>query len=339
MIAMILGTVTLNESSKADTVDIYDTYEGKTINCVIDLNRNDLKTTGLETGFNYELLKQFAKAVNAEVNIYAGRDESDYVDSLKDGRVDILVLPEESEISDKEVIVSKNIDNVVWAVNSKDIAKVKELNTWIVTYSKSKDFQKIKSKYTYSRPISAFTPGKIVGNISPYDSIIKRYAAKLDWDWRMLAAVIYQESKFAIDITSHRGATGLMQVMPGTAAYYGDYDLLDPEDNIEVGTMHLGRLQNMFKDSGMDDEEKIKFVLASYNAGEGRIADCRNFARENKLDSNRWDDILKVIPMMRNEDVASLDYIKFGKFYGTETITYVDNILRLYTVFCEICPA
>ena len=115
-------------------------------------------------------------------------------------------------------------------------------------------------------------------NFGQYDDLLKQYSKELGWDWRMLAAVVYQESKFSINSTSHRGATGLMQVMPSTAEYYGIDDLLDPEKNLKAGTRHLKRLQKMFEKSGMDQTEQIKFTLAAYNAGEGRIADCRRFA-------------------------------------------------------------
>ena len=89
----------------------------------------------------------------------------------------------------------------------------------------------------------------------------------------------------------------------------------------------------------MTEEEKIKFVLASYNAGEGRIADCRNFAASRNLDNTKWEDILQVIPEMRKSSILEVECVKFGRFNGTETINYVDNIMRIYSAFCEICPA
>ena len=130
-----------------------------------------------------------------------------------------------------------------------------------------------------------------------------------------------------------------MQVMPATAEYYGVTDLLNPEENIKAGTMHLARLQKMYSDDGMTDFERFKFVLASYNAGEGRIADCRNLAAARNLDNTRWGDILKVIPSMREDATLQETTLKFGKFNGTETMNYVDNILNIYAAFCEICPA
>ena len=155
----------------------------------------------------------------------------------------------------------------------------------------------------------------------------------------MLAAVIYQESKFSINSISHRGARGLMQIMPQTGRYYGVEDLLDPDRNLEAGVKHLQRLQNLWKGTGMTEMELIKFTLAAYNAGEGRIADCRNFAAAMGHDNNSWDEIQKLIPLMREDSILTEPSVKLGKFQGHETIAYIDSILSLYDAICTICPS
>ena len=174
--------------------------------------------------------------------------------------------------------------------------------------------------------------------MSPYDDIIKKYAADLGWDWRMLAAVIYQESKFSINSRSHRGAQGLMQVMPQTARYYEIDDLLDPEKNIMAGTSHLKRLQKLYSKCGMESIEQVKFTLAAYNAGEGRVADCRNFAASRQIDNNSWEEIVNLIPLMREDSILEEESVKLGKFNGYETIAYIDSVMSLYNAFCTICP-
>jgi membrane-bound lytic murein transglycosylase F len=168
--------------------------------------------------------------------------------------------------------------------------------------------------------------------------LIKQYAKTLGWDWRMLAAVIYQESKFSISSRSHRGATGLMQVMPQTARYYNITDLTDPEQNLIAGTSHLKRLHGLYKGCDMTPEERIRFTLAAYNAGEGRIIDCRNLAKSKHLDENKWSDIVKVIPLMNDDKILEDENVKLGKFKGTETIGYVDNVMALYEAICKISP-
>ena len=233
---LIFGTVTLNERSQAiDPASQDMTFEGKDIRCVIDMKDQNFSGSALKTGLTYELLKEFSNAVGANARIETAGHKANYVDSLKQGNIDILIVPQETEISDNGVILSRSIDNSVWVLNTKNIEKVKELNTWIATYSKSDDYRKIQSKYNRMlNPFSNLDKGIISSKLSPYDSTIRKYAKTLGWDWRMLAAVIYQESKFSINTISYRGATGLMQVMPSTAKYYGVDNLLDPEQNIKA---------------------------------------------------------------------------------------------------------
>jgi membrane-bound lytic murein transglycosylase F len=130
-----------------------------------------------------------------------------------------------------------------------------------------------------------------------------------------------------------------MQVKTSTAEYYGVDNLLDPEKNLMAGTKHLKRLQRQFEKSGMESIELVKFTLAAYNAGEGRIADCRNFAQAKGVDADNWANIVNLIPQMREDSILEEESVKLGKFQGYETIAYVEGIMSLYEAFCTICPS
>ncbi|MCR5519175.1 MAG: transglycosylase SLT domain-containing protein [Bacteroidales bacterium] len=166
--------------------------------------------------------------------------------------------------------------------------------------------------------------------ISPYDSLIKHYSDSAGLDWRLVSAVIYHESKFDNDVRSHRGAAGLMQMMPATAEWLGADDVTDPIEGVRVGTLYLKRLHNAYRNHTDDPEERLKFALAAYNAGVGRIQDCIHYARLRGVDSSYWDNIVAIIPEMSNDSILEIDTIKFGKFKGVETIAYVDNVLEKY---------
>ena len=94
----------------------------------------------------------------------------------------------------------------------------------------------------------------------------------------------------------------------------------------------------MFKKEGLEGEELIKFTLAAYNAGEGRIIDCRNLAASRQFDNMSWEETIKVIPFMREDSILEEESVKLGKFQGHETIAYVEQIFSHYSAFCEICP-
>ena len=80
-----------------------------------------------------------------------------------------------------------------------------------------------------------------------YDDLIKNYAEKINWDWRLLAALIYQESRFEPEATSWAEAKGLMQLMPETAEQLNVLDRLSPESSIKGGTKYMKQLWNQFE--------------------------------------------------------------------------------------------
>ncbi len=317
-------------------------FAGEDIRCVIDLGDEIYARHGLETGLNYELLSRFAEDNKCNISIITPEKGENYLDSLKQGKVDIIIAHTHDLDEDKDSIeVSRMMNNCsAWMVAKDSDAELRQINLWISHMTESSEFQSVAKRFRpYGNPVRKAENGYMSSTISPYDELFRKYASELGWDWRMLAAVVYQESKFSINSKSHRGAKGLMQVMPATAEHYGIHDLLNPEKNLKAGTKHLRRLQNMFADTDMDQLEKIKFTLAAYNAGEGRIADCRRFAESMEADSRSWDEIVKIIPLMREDSILEEESVKLGKFQGYETIAYVDNIMNLYDAFCTICPS
>lgn len=315
-------------------------FSGKTLTCSIDLGDDMRGGHGLESGFAYAIMQDFAKYHNCELKIVTGTKSTNYTDSLKQGTIDILILHHEDAVEENGIILSDNfIDCSAIAVSSNKSGQIREINEWINSYTSSTDFQeKRKLFFRPFNPIKKAEKGLKVETVSPYDDLFKEYAKELGWDWRMVAAVVYQESKFSISSRSHRGASGLMQVMPQTGVYYNVTDLIDPQQNLIAGISHLKRLQNLYKGCDMTEKERINFTLAAYNAGEGRIRDCRNLAKARNLNENEWSNIVKVIPLMREDSILEDENVKLGKFKGVETITYIDNITKLYDAICQICP-
>lgn len=318
-----------------------DAFAGKDLTCVIDLGDEMYADHGLETGLNYEFLSRFAQDNSCNIRIIAASEDEDYLDSLRQGKVDIVIAHAEEMEAAEGIEISRHlVDCSTWAVAQDRDEELRQLNIWISHMRESEDFEKISRRYKgVTNPVRRAEKGMTCSNVSPYDDLMKKYAAELGWDWRMLAAVVYQESKFSINSQSFRGAQGLMQVIPSTARYYGVDNLLDPSKNLKAGTSHLKRLQRMFSKNGLQQEELIKFTLAAYNAGEGRIIDCRNFAASQNVDASKWENIVGIIPLMREDSILEEESVKLGKFQGHETIAYIDNIMKIYEAICTICPA
>lgn len=315
-------------------------YICRDITCAIDLGDDMYSPCGLETGLNYELINRFAKDNRCKVKIITTDRKADFLDSLRHGRVDIVVTHITDSTDSDGIRLLHGLDECsAWAVNSTDKEMFAVTNRWIRYMTSSLRHNEVKDKFEgLFNPHKAAAAGKIAEQVSPYDDLLKKHSKALGWDWRLVAAVVYQESRFSINSRSSRGAVGLMQVMPKTGEYYGIDNLEDPEQNIIAGTSHLNRLRQMFLKWRLEPEELVKFTLAAYNAGEGRVIDCRTFAASKGYDNTRWEEVVKVIPMMRDDSILSDENIRHGKFNGEETIRYIDSVMSHYEAICRVCP-
>ena len=112
------------------------------------------------------------------------------------------------------------------------------------------------------------------GNLSPYDELIKKNAQRINWDWRLLAAMVYQESKFDPTTTSWAGAKGLLQMMPATAKEQGVTNRSSPEQSLKGGTDYIIWLEKQWQPRVENPDEQLKFIMASYNVGLGHVYDA-----------------------------------------------------------------
>ena len=317
-------------------------FKGIPLRCAIQLDHSQRYLPGLTVGYNYELLQRFASSMgDSLVSIVNPHKGSSWVDSLLHGKVDIVVLPCTYIPPTDSILLSRPVDSLtVWAVRKDCAAGLAEIDGWLGSFLDSEEHEPVRDVF-----LLRYSPSKRaewkrgVGHVSPYDSLVTDAARRLGWDWRLLSALIYQESEFHIELRSRRGAEGLMQMLPSTAAKMGFTDLFNPEESIKAGTEYLLLLQNMFRGRAADKYELCKFTLAAYNAGEGRIMDCIRYAESVGADSGTWDGIVSVIPEMRDEATIQVDSVlRLGTFQGTETIAYVKRVLSLYEDFKIISP-
>ncbi len=193
----------------------------------------------------------------------------------------------------------------------------------------------IKEKLKYEMPVI------LEGTISKYDALIKQYAVKEAFDWKLIAAIIHQESRFRPHIVSPVGAYGLMQLMPSVAKTYkiNFSKLSSPDLNIATGTKYFRWIYNHFDKPEFSAEDKIKFSLASYNAGIGHIYDARALATKYKLNPNVWTDNVEVMLLNKGTRKYYTDpVVKHGHCRGHETRVYVHNIMQYYEHYLNFLP-
>lgn len=175
------------------------------------------------------------------------------------------------------------------------------------------------------------------GIISPFDTLFKKYAPLIGWDWQLLASISYQESHFDPTVVSWAGAEGLMGIMPNTAKGLGvtPHELKDPEVGIRTGVECLRRFNQGFS-TITDPLEKIKFTLAAYNAGIGHIYDARKLAEKYGKNPAVWDNNVDEYIRLKNDPVYYNDSVcKHGYLRGSETFRYVREVVERYRYYKE----
>ena len=301
-------------------------YENAQLRCVIALDSIETLRTGYLTDYNYELLKQFASDNSARIRITLAEDGADYSDSLLCDSIDILVAPAtwKGEATFRKVMMTDSTGT--WFIKP-DRKKMKYLDLWLGRFVRMENYFSF-----YNRFFACYNPyrkGRDKRILTPYDDLLKDYSKSIGWDWKLLASLMWNESRFKISVKSKRGAQGLMQVMPASAAKFGITDLLDPEENIKCSVQILSRLQDILKGYGIEGAELTKYTLAAYNAGSGNITDAISTARSKKVDVSRWSTFAEYFTGERNDAL---------RFEGLETIAYVRVVLGRYDIFRGVVP-
>lgn len=172
---------------------------------------------------------------------------------------------------------------------------------------------------------------KVLSNV-PYAEHFMTYAPEVGWDWELLAAVAYHESRYNPNVISPSGARGLMQLMPVTGKKFGlnDSTFFVPQDNIAAGVKYIARLQYHFRFVN-DSVEQTKFVLASYNAGPAHILDARRLAKKYGENPNHWTTVEHYLNQLSDEQFYTDSVVLYGSFNSYETTRYVKNVLRTYS--------
>jgi len=231
--------------------------------------------------------------------------------------------------------------NIAWALRKESPELQQEINKWIVNYKTTYSYNRLYSRYFANKKAAtrfnsdyyAISSGKI----SDYDHYIKKYSEELGWDWRLLASLIFQESRFQPRVKSWAGAFGLMQLMPVTAKRFGVHVNSKPEEHIEAGVDFIKWLYDRFEKENLDEEEKLKFILASYNVGYGHIKDARKLAKKFGKDPDKWDGNVDYYLLNKSKPKFYRDpVVKYGYCRGKEPYNYVYSILERYEHYKNI---
>lgn len=172
--------------------------------------------------------------------------------------------------------------------------------------------------------------------ISVWDDLIRKVGEREDVDWRLLSAIAYKESRFMHNVTSGKGATGLMQIMPVTARHFKveQADLSDPEVNITLAAKLIKSIgRTLGFSSSVPTGDRLSIILAAYNCGIGTVADARRLAAAQGWNPDSWGDVSQCLELMGDSSYRC-DSVTFRKFRGCgETLAFVDGVRKKYDAY------
>lgn len=302
------------------------------------------KDVYVNPGKYYERLVNLDKELGGGIRIHLVRSDSvsaeELITQVAQGKIPYTVADNDIARLNRTYYPNLDINLKIsfdqrssWAVRKDCPQLARAASEWHKANVTSPDYKASSKRYFEISKATPHTPILSLreGKISHYDALFKKYAKEIGWDWRLLASLAYTESNFDTTAVSWAGARGLMQLMPSTARAMGlpDGKEQNAEESIKAAVKYIGMTAQSF--SELPEEERINFVLASYNSGIGHVQDAMALAEKYGKDPHVWkDNVEKYIVLKANEEYFTDPVCKNGYFRGTETYNFVREITGRY---------
>lgn len=289
-------------------------------------------------GLQYLLCQNFAEKLGVSLRVDICRDTTEMIKKVKRGEADVIAF--QLPTTDRQLsYCGFGIDSTKtkWAVNRKNLALAKALNDWF----KPSMLAQIRKEENFLLSVRSvvrhvYTPmlDRKAGIISKFDAYFQQYSSLARLDWRLIAALCYQESCFDPRAHSWAGARGLMQIMPGTAAQLGlpEESIYNPEENIAAGAKLLGLLKGRFSD--IPENQRNNFILASYNGGSFHIRDAMRLTKKYGGNPYNWNEVCEYVLKLSDPTYYRDPVVVNGYMRGAETVDYVRRIQNRYAQYC-----
>lgn len=290
-------------------------------------------------------LKNLAQEIGGDIVIIESPGETDFEELIEQvalGNIAYTVADEDLAMIAKSYFPEIDIQTAVsfpqqiaWATRKNSPQLLQELNGWIGKIKKKPEYYVIYNRYFKSYRPAVASSNYLVnhsrqGRISQYDDLFRRESRHLAWDWRLLAAQAYKESQFDANAESWAGALGLMQLLPETARQFGTEKPLHPAENVKASVRYLKWLDNYWTELVADEEERRKFVLASYNVGQGHVMDAYRLAEKYEQSAPSWTVVSDYLRKKSDPAFFTDPVVRYGYCRGSEPVNYVSDILTLY---------
>ena len=282
--------------------------------------------------------------------IQEDKDVEELIEAVANKEIDYTVADEHIAIVNAKYYPNIDIktplsfpQKIAWAAKKGQTGLTDTINSWLKIYLNSIKSRLIYNKYfknIRTKRIAESRYNSFSGNhLSPYDDHIKEAGKLIGWDWRLLASLIYQESEFKPNVRSWVGAYGLMQMMPSTLKKYGLDTTASAYQQIIAGVKYLKYLDKQLPEEITDSVERIKFVMASYNAGIAHVFDARRLAEKYGKNPNIWTDNVDFYMLnLSDKDYYHDPVVYYGYVRGKETYNFVNEIFNRYEDYRNLIP-
>jgi len=235
----------------------------------------------------------------------------------------------------KSAFIVEDDLNLVW-ITSKygDNSILKQIDIFLEQIKQNGTLEQITERYyQHSKSmdyvgIEIFTR-HLNTRLPLYKPYFKQAAAQYNLDWRLLAAIGYQESQWLPDATSKTGVRGLMMLTQNTAQDMGVKDRLDPKQSILGGAKYFSQIRTRLADEILEPNRTL-IALAAYNVGLGHVRDARILAKNENLDPNEWHNVRMMLLRLKQQKWHSKT--KYGYARGGEAVHYTHNVQRYYDI-------
>ena len=310
------------EEAEADTLQYYDLHEIQSSGTIIAGTLSGPDTYyeyhGNGMGLQYRLAEAFAQSIGVVLQMEISPDTTSLLQKLKQGEIDFIALEMPTWQTREDEPLLRGAITEWWKPD-----RVKQIESTANN-----------TTVTVRRRMRPVMQDASHGIISAFDDLFRRYSSTAGWDWRLLAAMSYQESGFDPQAVSSMGAMGLMQLMPSTADAMGvpRDKRFDPEQNISASTRYIRKVSQSFSDI-KDAEERIKFTLAAYNGGVGHVQDAQTLTRKAGRDHQVWQEVAPFILHLSEPRYYRDPDVLNGYMRGSETEAYVRLIMNRWNQY------
>jgi membrane-bound lytic murein transglycosylase F len=223
---------------------------------------------------------------------------------------------------------------IAWAVPARFAALREDLDAFLDRAKRDGTITRLFDRYSPAAP--QFRRVDASGLRERMDSLLPPLRAhffeaqeRTGVEWRLLAALAFQESKWDAAATSETGVRGIMQITEDTARHLGIVNPTDPRQNIVGAARYLADLKTRMP-AGIREPDRTWFALAAYNIGLGHLEDARALAAKQKLNANLWSDVKKVLPLLALPEYYT--DAKNGYARGGMPVAFVDRVRGYYNL-------